>query len=338
MMTCAADAKRDHQKLSFSETVDLLTEKKSTLILCHTRPDCDTVGSALALRKLLSLAGMDAYCICENELPHRLRFLPAEQDSLLYENIPDFFKAERVISVDTASPAQLGSLADRFMGQIELMIDHHGRGEQYADGYILPEASATGEIIFDISREMMRRGVIKEIPQDVDVCLYAAISSDTGCFKYSSVTPKTHEIAASLIESGIDTAKINHLLFDSKPFMQLKAEKLGFDNLRLYDNGRIAVTVFPYELKATHGIADEYLETLIEVARSVEGVEIAAAIRQPKDEGVFRCSMRSASDADVSAICARFGGGGHVKAAGCTIKAESIDEARKIIVEAIKRS
>ncbi|MBE6538251.1 MAG: hypothetical protein E7671_02155 [Ruminococcaceae bacterium] len=331
-------AECNYSRLGFSETVDILCEKKSTLILCHTRPDCDAIGSALALKKLLIAAGMDAYCICDTELPHRLRFLPTEQDSLLEENIPVSFNAERVITVDTASPAQLGSLGDRFIGQIELMIDHHGRGVQYANGYILPDASATGEIIFDISREMLRRGAIAEISKDIDFCLYAAISSDTGCFKYSSVTPKTHKTAASLIESGIDTAKINHLLFDSKSMMQLKAEKLGFDNLTLHDSGRIAVITFPYALKAEHGIADEYLETLIEVARSVEGVEVAVAIRQPKDERVFRCSMRSASETDVSAICAVLGGGGHVKAAGCTIKADNIEEAKRLVLEAVKKS
>ena len=329
---------KEYKNLSLVETVDRLCEKRDTLILCHARPDCDTVGSALALKKLLVLMGMKAHVICESELPHRLEFLPLCQESLLESNIPEDFSAERVISVDTASPAQLGGLEERYLDRVEMMIDHHGKGTQYADGYIIPDLSATGEMIFAISREMLRRGAITDIPKDVDFCIYAAISSDTGCFKYSSVTSQTHMVAASLIRSGIDTAYINHKLFDSKPFIQLKAEKLGFNNLTLYNEGKIGIICFTYEMKEENGISDQYLETLIDVARSVEGVEVAAAIRQPKDEGVYRCSMRSSCDIDVSAICASLGGGGHTKAAGCTIEADGMERAEDIVLSAIRKA
>lgn len=328
---------KKYRLLSLVETVDRLCDKKDTLILCHARPDCDTVGSALALKKLLIAMGMKAHIACESELPHRLEFLPIGQESLLEAKIPADFVAERVISVDTASPMQLGELEEKYLNKVELMIDHHGKGTQYADGYIIPDFSATGEMIFAISREMLRRGVIKDMPEGVDFCIYAAISSDTGCFKYSSVTPQTHMVAASLLRSGIDAAYINHKLFDSKPFVQLKAEKLGFDNLSLYNDGKIGIICFTYEMKKENGILDQYLETLIDVARSVEGVEVAAAIRQPKDEGVYRCSMRSSCDVDVSAICASLGGGGHIKAAGCAIYAESMESAREIVLSAIRK-
>ncbi len=329
---------KEYKILSLVETVDRLCEKRNTLILCHARPDCDTVGSALALKKLLITMGMKAHVICESELPHRLEFLPMGQESLLEANIPADFVAERVISVDTASPMQLGDLEEKYLERVEMMIDHHGKGKQYADGYIIPDFSATGEMIFALSREMLRRGAINEIPDEVDFCIYAAISSDTGCFKYSSVTPQTHMVAASLLRSGIDAAYINHRLFDCKPFIQLKAEKLGFENLTLYNDGKIGIICFTYEMKTKNGILDQYMETLIDVARSVERVEVAAAIRQPKDEGVYRCSMRSSCDIDVSAICASLGGGGHVKAAGCTIEADSMDSARDIVLSAIREA
>ncbi|MBR3966106.1 MAG: DHH family phosphoesterase [Clostridia bacterium] len=329
---------KSYKDLSLAETVDRLCEKKDTLLLCHARPDCDTVGSALALGKLLMAMGMKAHIICESELPHRLEFLPLDQKSLLEENIPEDFKAERVISVDTASPMQLGDLEGKYLERVELMIDHHGKGQRYADGYIIPDLSATGEIIFAISREMLRRGAIDEIPEGVDFSIYAAISSDTGCFKYSSVTPQTHMVAASLLRSGIDAAYINHKLFDSKPFIQLKTEMLGFDKLELHNDGKIGIICFTYEMKKENGILDQYMETLVDVARSVEGVEVSAVIRQPKDEGVFRCSMRSSCDVDVSAICASLGGGGHVKAAGCTLYADSMESARKTVLDAITKA
>ena len=328
----------NYRRLTLGETVDILMERKNTLILCHARPDCDTIGSGLALKKLLEAAGMKAHCLCMNEIPHRLEFLPSCQDSFLPENIPSDFGAERVISVDTASPAQLGDLREEYLGRVEMMIDHHGRGEQYADGFILPTASAAGELIFDISREMLRRGAVNEIPKDVDICLYAAISSDTGCFRFSSVTPRTHLIAAELLRSDIDAGELNHKLYDSKPFPQLKAEQLGFEAMKLYEDGGIAIIPFTYEMKTENGIEDQYTETLVDVARSIEGVEVAIAIRQPRDAGIFRCSMRSNSDFDVSKLCASFGGGGHVKAAGCTIEATSIEAAVELILAEIKRA
>lgn len=326
---------REYRRLTLSETVEILTEKKDTLILCHTRPDCDTIGSAFALKQLLEMQGMKSHCLCSNELPKRLQFLSFVQESLLSENMPDDFSPERIIAVDTASPAQLGSLADEYIGRIDLMIDHHGKGEQYADGYIVPDISATGELVFDISREMLCRGAIDSIDGSIDACIYAAISSDTGCFKYSSVSPKTHIVAAELLRGGIDAAEINRRLFDSKPFIQMRAEQIGAENLKLYCGGKIAIIEFPYELKKANGIEDEYMETLIDVARGIEGVEVAAAIRQPTEKGVFRCSMRSNSDVDVSKICSSFGGGGHVKAAGCTIEAESASKAAEMILSAI---
>lgn len=328
--------KKIYRKLTLEETVKILCQKKDTLLLCHSRPDCDTVGSALALKKLLQKMGMKAHCICESQLPHRLEFLPDDQKSFLREDIPEGFKAERIIAVDTASPMQLGDLEEEYLEKVDLMIDHHGKGQQYADGYIIPDISATGEMVFRISRELLRIGAIDSISKEIDSCIYAAISSDTGCFKYSSVSPDTHMAAAELLRSGIDFADINHRLFDCKPFIQLKTEQIGFEHLSFYDNGKIGIIEFPYKLKAENGILDQYMETLVDVARSIDGVGVAIVIRQPKDENVFRCSMRSSCETDVSKVCAKLGGGGHVKAAGCTIYTDSIEKARETVLSALR--
>ena len=327
----------NYRLLTLEETCRILCEKKDTLILCHSRPDCDTVGSGLALKKLLEGMGMKAHCLCESELPHRLDFLPMGQESLLPKNIPEDFSAERVIAVDIASPSQLGELEKDYIQRVDLMIDHHSKGTQYADGYIIPDLSATGEMIFRISRELLRMGAIESVSKETDICIYAAISSDTGCFKYSSVRPETHLAAAELLRSGIDTAAINHRLFDSKPFIQLKTEQLGFEQFTVYEEGKIGIIEFPYELKAANGILDQYMETLIDIARCVEGVGVAIVIRQPKNEGVYRCSMRSSCEVDVSRVCECFGGGGDVKEAGCTVRADSISSVREAVLSAIRR-
>ena len=122
------------KKLSFSEVCDRLSEKKNTVILFHVRPDGDAVGSALAMKLLLEAAGSRAWCLCANEIPQRLAFLSEGiQTSALYESMPADFTAERIISVDTASSAQLGDMYEKFGDKIDFMIDHHSKGEPYAD-------------------------------------------------------------------------------------------------------------------------------------------------------------------------------------------------------------
>lgn len=328
----------DFRKLNFAEVCDTLAQAKNTLILFHVRPDGDAVGSALALKLLLEAAGSRVWCMCQNEIPQRLSFLSdGIQKSVLPETLPEDFIPERTVAVDTASTAQLGELYERFCGKIDMKIDHHSKGDEYADSYVEESAAATGEIIFDISREFLKRGIVKELSQKLDFCLYAAISSDTGCFKYSNVTPKTHIRSAELLNSGVDAATINQLLFDSKSMEVLAAEKAGFDTLKMFHEGKIAVVFFTYEMKTKLGILDEHLETLIDVARSVEGVEVAIAVRQPTEKKAFRVSTRSQGGVDVSVVCAAFGGGGHARASGCTILADSIEHAAYLVVNEVEK-
>ena len=139
------------------------------------------------------------------------------------------------------------------------------------------------------------------------------------------------------MNSGIDTARINQLLFDSKSMEVLAVEKAGFDTLKMFHNRKIAVVFFTYEMKQKLGVLDEHLETLIDVARSVEGVDVAVAIRQPGPEKAFRVSTRSMGNVDVSVVCSYFGGGGHVRASGCTVVADSIGHVADLVVSEIEK-
>lgn len=325
----------DFQALSFEEILPRIAEPKDTLILFHRNPDADAVGSAFAMKKVLADLGSRAVCVCANEIPERLRFLTnEEQESVLPDAIPADFEAARIIAVDTASPTQLGSLYELYKGKIDLMLDHHGVGEPYADYYIRPNAAATGEILFDLVKSLATEERIT-ITDPLCTALYAAISADTGGFRFSNVTPDTHMRAAELTASGIDCAGINRLLFDSYSMEQLRARAAGISNLHLFADGKLAIITFPYALKAALGLQDEHLDTLVDVARSLSGVQVAASIRQPGTDGVFRVSMRSSGMYDVAALCARFGGGGHQKAAGCTLTAADMDEAVNRIVTEI---
>ena len=325
------------KNLSLDELCEKLCENKTTLIVYHVRSDADAVGSAFALKELLRLMGIQAICVCSDEVPERLRFLSEDtQGSVVVEDGMDFGH-QRVISVDSASPSQLGEMFDRLRKDIDIMIDHHGVGTVYADNYIDASASATGEIIFTIAKKLLADGKIPLITPRVINCVYAAISSDTGGFRFANVTPKTHRIAAELLELGADAADVNHRLFCSKTAKQMAAEGEAARRLRLHNGGRIASVTIPYSSIQALGLCDENLETVIDVPRSIGGVEVAFSVRQSENKPFFRVSMRSSVDIDVAAICRKFGGGGHVRAAGCSLEAGDVAEAELIIVNAINK-
>ncbi|MBR3998478.1 MAG: hypothetical protein IKI93_09070 [Clostridia bacterium] len=164
--------------------------------------------------------------------------------------------------------------------------------------------------------------------------LYAAISSDTGGFRYSNTTKETHLRAAALVER-IDVADISHKLFGIKSLAMLRAEQLGFEKLHLFEGGRIGIASISFEDKRFNKLQDEHLSTLVDLVRSVAGVEIAVAIRQPTEARSFRVSTRANIDFDVAAVCATFGGGGHRRAAGATVEAKDTAEAERLVLNAI---
>ena len=327
-----------YRALSFGELCDRICERKNTLIVYHVRSDADAIGSAFSLRELLRLMDIPAICACADEIPDRLRFLTdGVQGSVVPEEGMEL-DADRVISVDSASPQQLGSLYSRLHKYVDLMIDHHGMGTVYADYYIDPNASATGEIIYEIAKELLQKGKIDGLPPRVLNGIYAAICSDTGCFRFANTTPRTLRYTAELLEAGVEQQEINRLLFEAKTVKQIRAEGEAARRLNVYDGGRIASVTFPYSSKFSLSLSDEHLETIIDIPRSIGGVEVAFSIRQPEDTPYFRVSMRSSSEVDVSKICACFGGGGHKKAAGCSIEAANIGMAEEMILSAVREA
>lgn len=329
---------REFRKYHIDDVCDFLAQKKNTLIIFHVRPDADAIGASFALKLILEAMGSKVYCTCESEIPSRLAFLTDKhQRSAKFDNMSPSFEFERVITVDTASPAQLGNLQKLFENKIDLMIDHHESGIRYADYYVRSDFAASGEIVYEIAQRLIKRGELDAIPRDAYDLIYAALSSDTGCFKYSNVSAHTHLCAAELIRVGVDTAEINHRLFDCKSEKMLAAEAAGIQNIKFYNNRKIAAVLFPYELKKELELDDEHLETLVDVARAVDGVKIAISVRQATAYRSFRISLRSSCSFDVSVIAKHFGGGGHAKAAACTIEADSIEFATQLVIDEIMK-
>lgn len=329
---------RTFKEYTLDEICGFLAEKKNTLIIFHVRPDADAIGASFALKLVLEAMGSKTICTCESEIPSRLAFLTEKhQRSAKFENMNGSFEFQRVITIDTASPSQLGNLQKLFEDNIDLMIDHHENGIRYADNYIRSDYAASGEIVYEIASHLVKMGHLDAIPRDAYDLIYAALSSDTGCFKYSNVSAHTHICAAELVKVGVDTAEINHRLFDCKSEKMLAAEAAGIQNIKFYNNRKIAAIMFPYELKKKLDLDDEHLETLVDVARAVDGVKIAISVRQSTAYRSFRVSLRSSCSFDVSVIAKHFGGGGHSKAAACTIEADSIEFVTQLVIDEIMK-
>jgi phosphoesterase RecJ-like protein len=298
-------------------------------ILIHRNPDGDAVGSAAALANVLSQLGARPYVLSPDKIPDRLKFILEYTGTY----VRDEALSEDAISIDVASPGQLGSLKDTAPAPF-LMIDHHEMGEQFADGYIIPGAASASEALFDIIEVLLREKRIV-LTAELAYALYAATSSDTGCFAYSNTSAKTHALAAKLISLGIDTADINHRLFNSKSPEQIKAEGYVASVMRTSAAGKIGYATLTQEDIGKLGLGLEHFDTAIDVVRALRGIEVAFFLKEI-EPGVFKASMRS-TGANVAALCTRYGGGGHIRAAGCSIRAENAETAARMLLSDIAK-
>ena len=294
-----------------------LLSAQRPLFVMHRRPDGDTVGSTAALMHISRVMGKTPFGLCADPVPERLAFLTEGLDIGTELPKPPY----TAIAVDVATKEQLGAVAD-LPFRMSFMLDHHEVGAPFADYLVLPKAAAAGEVVFAVAEALLGLGVLPAIPTEAKVALYAALSSDTGCFRYSNVTPATLRCAAALLEGGdVDAADVNHRLFEMKSEKQLRAEAFAIEHTKTSPDGKIAWVLVTDADRRAIGVEEEHLETVIDMVRSRAGVEVALAVRE-QPNGTLRASMRS-SGFDVASVAARFGGGGHLRAAGCTVTADS---------------
>ncbi len=276
------------------------------VILTHRRPDGDTVGSAAALCLGLRQLGKTAYILDNPELTDKYR---PYFEGLTCGSIGG---DDTVIAVDVAAEDMFpkGLVLPR---PIDLAIDHHGTNSGYAaESLIRPDRAACGEIIFDVLRELGA-----EIAGPAAEALYVAVSTDTGCFRYSNVTANTLRTAAALLEAGVDAYAVNRKMFELKRFARLKLEAYLTETMRFYAGGRIGVCLIPADIRERLGLTEDDVDDISGFARMIEGVELAAMLRQMP--GSVKLSLRSGKLYDSGAICKSLGGGGHFSAAGASL-------------------
>ncbi len=308
-------------KVDARRCAQLFLQQDDICILCHRDPDGDTFGSAMALYDALVNLGKHAYVECRSPFPANLSFLSREMTD---------FEPKFTVAIDVAAPSMIGDPPES-RPVVDLCIDHHPTNPLYARETYLPDYAATGEAVYEVLCEM---GVV--ITPYIATALFVAISSDTGGFRYSNTTPKTLRIAAELMDAGADFNRIRVALFESKSRGQVQVESSALSAARYYAGGRIAVISVTLEMLDRAKADESELEGIAAMPLTIAGVDIGVTLKE-RGDGSVRVSMRSTDKADVSEICRRFEGGGHVRAAGCRVW-DSLASAEQKLVTACEKA
>ena len=314
---------------TFAEIGQALRDHQTFAILSHVRPDGDALGSQLALALSLEQLGKTVRVWNEDGMIEKYNFLP--RAALLSKPPAQKEEVDLVVALDTAVQTRLGTAIES-VGSARMMIniDHHPSNPRYGDlVFIDPVSPATGQILFELISD-------QKLPMTPEIAenLYVAISTDTGSFQYPNTTARTFEIAAELIRAGVDVGRVSQLLYENYPRRRVVLLRELLGTMRFAGQGRVASFSLSLAMTKRLGVLPEDNEGLIDHLRAIRGV-IVAVFFEELPEGKVRVSMRSkSSEADVCAICMKFGGGGHKLAAGARVRG-TLAEVEQKVLEAI---
>lgn len=311
------------KKLTTSETAEYLSSHDHYAILSHRRPDGDTIGSTAALCRILRNLGKTAHILENSEVTARYQWL--------HEGLtkPEAEPGDILVTVDVASPQMLLKQHEKYLGEIALRIDHHGAATSFTEQELVdPEAGACGEIIYDILMQLWQ-----DLDRDTADALYVAISTDTGCFRFSNTTDHTFLVAAACKAVGADTYRINQEIFETVRLTKLKMQSWIVENMKLLQEGKLALVVIPKTIEDAIGVTEDDMENISNFPRNIAGVCLAATLRETCD-GKTKLSVRATPEFDATEITCQFGGGGHRGAAGASMDM-TIKEAAKAVEKAM---
>lgn len=297
------------KELSSYECADWLLERDHFTILTHRKPDGDTLGSAAALCLGLRKLGKHAHILDNPEL------------TALYAPLvtgltkPQVQQGDLLIAVDVAADTMLPRAFDHLKNQIDLRIDHHGSGREYCPRELVDPASAScAEMIWELLLDM---GM--EPDSAVAEAVYVGISTDTGCFRFANTTAHTFDVAGDCAAAGADIFSWNLRLFETNSLSKLRLQGWVVENAKFLADGKLALCALPRQVEQELGVTEDDLGNLSSFLRTVEGVCMAAVLRQT-DTDFTKVSLRAIPGYDAAAVCAEFGGGGHTGAAGCVLR------------------
>lgn len=316
---------------SLREIADILLKAHSVILAGHVMPDGDSVGSTAALGLMLEHLGKRVTLVSNDPIPSTYTFLPGS-DKFVIGQVPTG-EYDLFVVLDCSVPERTGEslrvLLDK-PGPAVLNLDHHASTPPYGDyNYIDPKASAVGEIVFDL-------GELLGVPLSLDIatCLYTAISTDTGSFRYDNTTAGTHRRVARLIECGLSPSEVSTLIYDEKPLSSLRLLHAVLGTLKVSPCGTVAWMRMTRRMEREAGATDDEAEGLINYARVIEGVEIALFFRETGPDR-YKVGFRSKRAVDVSKLAQLFGGGGHPRASGCSVEGPYEEVEQRLVDAAV---
>lgn len=303
--------------MTVTAVAEFLQQHDKFLLITHARPDGDTLGSAGALCSALRRVGKQAYLLKNEEVTEK--YLPYVGGYFA----PVDFAYETVVSVDTADRTMFPGA---FQGEVALAIDHHGSNSGYAaESLVSPETAACGELVLQVIEALCG-----DVTREEANLLYIALSTDTGCFQYMNTNEASFLAAAKLVAYGAENGRLNVEFFRSVAKERILLESMIYSQMQFHRQGKIAIAVITKAMIAESGAQPKDLDDLANLAGRSEGVLVAVTIKED-DRGGSKLSLRSKPPVNVSAICAKFGGGGHALAAGCKIEADVQTAAQQIL-------
>lgn len=302
------------------EIISVIEKAKKILIVSHINPDGDTLGSSLALYLALKKTYKNVLIVSSDPVPDMFKFLPAADSIIINPDVNDNSLKDIDVAITVECPT-----FDR-VGRIEkviknirtiINIDHHlGNGYYGKINYVDTNASAVGEQVFKLINKLSCG-----IDSDIATCLYVSILTDTGSFSYSNTTSETHKIVAELLKFGLDIFKINNLIYENNSAGKLKLLSKVLNSISMSKDCRVSWIILTKEMLKETSTLDNEADGFVNYPRSIKGVEVSILFRET-DDGKIRVSLRSNGKINVNEIAVKFNGGGHERAAGCTISGD----------------
>lgn len=314
-----------------SRIINTLQGADQVLIISHVFPDGDALGSQLALAEILESLGKEVYCYCQEHVSAMYDFLPGFEK--VKSVLPETQQFDAAVAVDCGDRFRLGHSVDTLL-KIHpfVVIDHHAGHREFGDiSWVEAGRSSTAEMIFDLALALNA-----DITYSAAFCLYTAIVSDSGSFKYDSTSAYTFQVASHLLNRGVVPSEVAGKLFDNYSVNRLQLLEKVLGSLEIHADGQIAVISATDEMFAETGARREDTEEFINLPRSLGSVKVAALLKETGD-GFIKVSLRAKGDCDVSEVALKYGGGGHRNAAGYRMKNKTLAEIREQLLQELKR-
>ncbi|MFA5339603.1 MAG: bifunctional oligoribonuclease/PAP phosphatase NrnA [Candidatus Omnitrophota bacterium] len=321
--------------MSLPKVVNAIRRHKKFLISGHVDPEADAIGSQLAIASLIKRLGKDPTIIDQDSPPISCDFMPGIKSIILCKNLNKkvLKDIDCALIVDCPTLERTGKVAELITLDMEIVnIDHHVSNDYFGNvNWVDGKGAATGEMIF----ELFKRFGLK-LSKDDAINIYSAILIDTGSFRYTNTSAKTHIVAAELIKNGLDTNFIYESLFEMKAFEVTHLLGRSLSTVERSDDGKIVWMWITREMLKKSGAELKDAENFIGFPRAVRGSKVALLFKETEEEGLIKVSIRGKDGVDVNKIAMKFGGGGHVAAAGFSIRASHREAEKRVLAEISK--